>query len=177
MLGDDKHTLNLVCREQIEKSDSRTRRVQMPNHNVHWPVGTASGSAYALYMSYGQPTWHVVAETLGGALCGYAGGVLPDRIDTPDSPHHRAEAHSMAITGTAGWILKENLPEWQSQLRAQADRLAMMRAQTTSALHQFFFWLAEYFCRFLAGLIAGVLAGYASHLTFDFFTPISLPVL
>ena len=83
----------------------------------------------------------------------------------------------MAITGTVGWILKENLPGWQAALRAQADKFAMMRAQSTSPLYQILFWFAEYFCRFLAGLIAGVLAGYASHLTLDFFTPMSLPVL
>jgi hypothetical protein len=32
----------------------------------------------------------------------------------------------MAITGTVGWILKENLPGWQAALRAQADKFAMM---------------------------------------------------
>jgi hypothetical protein len=149
----------------------------MPNHGVHWPVGTVSGGAYALYMGYGQPPWHVVAETAGGAVGGFVGGVLPDRVDTPDSPQHRAEAHSMAITGTIGWILKDNLPEWQSWLRSQADKIAVMRAHNTSALHQLLLGLAEYLCRFLAGLIAGVLAGYASHLALDFFTPMSLPVV
>ena len=149
----------------------------MPNYDVHWPVGTASGGAYALYMSYGQPPCHVIAETLGGALGGFAGGVLPDWIDTPDSPRHRAEAHSMALTGTLGWYVNANLAEWQARLRAQADQFRNMRATNTSGVHQFFFLLAEYFCRFLAGLIAGLLAGYASHLTLDFFTPVSLPVL
>ena len=149
----------------------------MPNRSVHGPVGVVSGGGYALYMSYGQSPWHVIAETAGGAVGGFAGGVLPDEIDTPEHPRHRAEAHSMAITGTIGWILKENLPQWQAALRAQADRFAMMRAQSRSPLHQLFFWLTEYLCRFLAGLIAGVLAGYASHLTLDFFTPMSLPVL
>jgi hypothetical protein len=149
----------------------------MPNRDVHGPVGIASGGGYALYMSYGQPPWHVIAETAGGAVGGFGGGVLPDQIDTPEHPRHRAEAHSMAITGTVGWILKENLPGWQAALRAQADKFAMMRAQSTSPLYQILFWFAEYFCRFLAGVIAGVLADYASHLTLDFFTPMSLPVL
>jgi hypothetical protein len=96
--------------------------------------------------------------------------VLPDRID-------RAEAHSMSITGTVGWIVRENLPEWQAALRSQVDRFAAMRMQTESPLVQVLFWIAEYFCRFVAGLTAGVLAGYASHLTLDFFTPASLPVI
>jgi len=148
----------------------------VPNYDVHGPVGTASGGAYALYMSYGQPPCHVVAETLGGVLGGLAGGVLPDRIDIPDCPRHRAEAHSMAITGTVGWFVKENLPEWQTWLRSQADHFATLRAASITGVHQFLYLLAEYFCRFLAGLIAGVLAGYASHLVLDFFTPMSLPI-
>jgi hypothetical protein len=148
----------------------------MPNRDVHGPVGAVSGGGYALYMSYGQSPWHVLAETAGGAAGGFAGGILPDAIDTPDHPRHRAEAHSVAITGTIGWILKENLPDWQAALRAQADRFAAMRSQTEAPLLQFLFWLAEYFLRFLAGLIAGVLAGYASHLTLDFFTPMSVPI-
>jgi hypothetical protein len=148
----------------------------MPNRDVHGPVGAVSGGACALH-----ELW-AVAVACGrgdsrGAVGGFAGGVLPDEIDTPEHPRHRAEAHSMALTGTIGWILKENLPEWQSALRAQAEQFAMMRAQSESPLLQILFWLAEYFCRFLTGLIAGVLAGYASHLTLDFFTPMSLPVL
>ena len=71
----------------------------MPNRNVHGPVGTASGGLYAVYMSYGQPLSHVMAEAARGAVGGYAVGVLPDRIDVATHPGHRAaEAHSMAIT-------------------------------------------------------------------------------
>jgi hypothetical protein len=54
-------------------------------------------------------------------------GVLPDRIDVATHPGHRAEAHSMAITGTVGWIVSENLPEWQAALRSHADRFAARR--------------------------------------------------
>jgi hypothetical protein len=149
----------------------------MPNRDVHGPVGVASGGAYALCMSNGQPAWHVNTEVAGGAVGGYAGGVLPDRIDIPEHPRHRAEAHSMALTGSVGWLVKENLPTWQAALRAQADGFAAKRAQTEDPLLQLLFWLAEYGCRFLAGLIAGVLGGYASHLTLDFFTPMSLPIV
>jgi hypothetical protein len=43
----------------------------MPNREVHTKVGVVTGGSYALYMSYGQRPWHVVAETAGGALgCG-----------------------------------------------------------------------------------------------------------
>ena len=74
-------------------------------------------------------------------------------------------------------VVRENLPEWQAALRSHADRLAAMRMQTETPLLQALFWIAKYFCRFVAGLAAGVLAGYASHLILDFFTPASLPVI
>ena len=149
----------------------------MPNRDVHFHVGAVAGGGYALYMSYGQASWHVVAETAGGVLGGIAGGLLPDRIDTPSSPWHRAEAHSVAITGVAGRFVSEQLPDWQASLRRQADRYALMRAQSPSPLQQFFLWLAEWACRFLAGAIAGLLAGYASHLVLDALTPSSLPLV
>lgn len=149
----------------------------MPNHDVHWRVGAASGGGYALYLGYGQPPWHVMAETAGGAFGGFVGGVLPDRIDTPDNPWHRAEAHSMAITGVAGRVVSLHLPEWQATLRLRADELAARRAQSALPIEQLFLWVAEYVCRVLAGFIAGVLAGYASHVTLDFFTPMSLPLI
>lgn len=79
----------------------------MPNRYVHGSVGTASGGLYAVYMSHGQPLSYVMAEAAGGAVGGYAGGVLPDRIDVATHPGHRADAHSMALTGTVGWMVRE----------------------------------------------------------------------
>jgi len=149
----------------------------MPNHDVHIRAGAVAGGSYALYMGYGQPVWHVVAETAGGIVGGIAGGIVPDRIGTPSSPWHRAEAHSVALTGFAGRVVSQQLPSWQAALRSQADHYAAMRAQSSFPLQQFFLWLAECACRFLAGTIVGVLAGYASHLVLDALTPMSLPLI
>jgi len=66
--------------------------------------------------------------------------------------------------------------ELQTSSRAEADRYAMMRVRSSSPLEQFFLWLAECACRFLTGAIAGLLAGYASTLVLDAFTPRSLPL-
>jgi len=46
----------------------------------------------------------MVAEAAGGMVGGIGGGLLPDWIDTPCSPRHRDEAHSMSITGTVGYV-------------------------------------------------------------------------
>jgi LexA-binding, inner membrane-associated putative hydrolase len=149
----------------------------MPNRDVHLPVGAVSGAAYAAYHAWGQPGPYVLAEAAGGLVGGIGGGLLPDSIDTPCSPRHRAEAHSMSITGTVGYYMNQQLPQWQANLRAEAQRYAQLRAASTSVLPQIGYSALELIFRFLSGLLAGLLAGYASHLALDSLTPSSLPIL
>ena len=84
----------------------------MPNRDVHLRVGAVSGAAYATYHAWGQPGPYVLAEAAGGLVGGIGGGLFPDWIDTPCSPRHRAEAHSMSITGTVGYFMNQQLPQW-----------------------------------------------------------------
>ena len=149
----------------------------MPNRDVHLRVGAVSGVAYAAYHAWGQPGPYIWAEAAGGLVGGIGGGLLPDWIDTPCSPRHRAEAHSMSITGTVGYYMNEQLPQWQANLRAEAQRYAQLRAASTSVLPQIEYGALELIFRFLSGLLAGLLAGYASHLALDSLTPSSLPIL
>jgi hypothetical protein len=149
----------------------------MPNRDVHIPVGAVSGVAYATYHAWGQPGPYVLAEAAGGLVGGIGGGLLPDWIDTPCSPRHRAEAHSMSITGTVGCYMNQQLPQWQANLRAEAQRYGQLRAASTSVLPQIGYSALELIFRFLSGLLAGLLAGYASHLALDSLTPSSLPIL
>jgi hypothetical protein len=149
----------------------------MPNRDVHLPVGAVSGLAYAGYLAYGQPSPCLLVEVAGGLAGGIGGGLLPDWIDTPCSPRHRAEAHSMSITGTVGYFVSDQLPEWQSSLRQKADFYSQKRAASTEFLPQMGYGFLEFLLRFIAGALAGLLAGYASHLALDSLTPNSLPVL
>lgn len=149
----------------------------MPNRDVHLQVGAVSGVAYAAYHACGQPGPYILAEAAGGLVGGIGGGLLPDWIDTPCSPRHRAEAHSMSITGTVGYYVNQQLPQWQANLRAEAQRYAQLRAASTSVLPQIGYSALELIFRFLSGLLAGLLAGYASHLALDSLTPSSLPIL
>lgn len=149
----------------------------MPNRDVHLQVGAVSGAAYATYHAWGQPGPHVLAEAAGGLVGGIGGGLFPDWIDTPCSPRHRAEAHSMSITGTVGHFMNQQLPQWQANLRAEAQRYAQLRAASPAPLPTIRYAVLEFILRFLSGLLAGLLAGYASHLALDSLTPSSLPIL
>jgi hypothetical protein len=149
----------------------------MPNRDVHLYAGAAAGTLYSGYLAWGQPAPHILAETVGGTLGGIAGGLLPDRIDTPSSPRHRAEAHSLSITGTLGYVVIDQLPVWQDSLRGSAEYYSQARAASPALLSQIGYGVLEFLFRFLAGALAGLLAGYASHLALDSLTPSSLPIL
>jgi hypothetical protein len=90
---------------------------------------------------------------------------------------HRAEAHSMSITGTVGYFMNEQLTNWQASLRNEARRYTQLREASPSLLPQIGYGVLEFVLHFLAGALAGLLAGYASHLALDSLTPSSLPIL
>jgi len=149
----------------------------MPNCDVHWKTGAAVGGGYAGYLAWGQPMPHVLTETAGGVLGGTVGGLLPDWIDAPTSPRHRAEAHSIAISGVCGYYLKDQILPRQSSLRDRAEGYAQARRANREPLVQLWFGLLEFILRFVAGVLAGLLGGYASHLALDSLTPACLPIL
>lgn len=149
----------------------------MPSRHVHRQAGAVAGVAYAGYLAWDQPGPHMYAEAAGGLLGGIGGGLLPDCIDAPSCPRHRAEAHSVSITGVVGSVFNDQLPGWQGALRDNAHRYARLRAASPSLLPQIGYGLLEFFFHFLAGALAGLLAGYVSHLALDSLTPSSLPIL
>lgn len=149
----------------------------MPNRDIHVYAGAAAGRLYSGYLAWGQPEPHILAETIGGTVGGIGGGLLPDRIDTPCSPRHRAEAHSLSLTGTLGYAIKDQLPAWQDSLRKKAEYYSHIRAASPALLSQVGYGILEFLFRFLAGALAGLLAGYASHLALDSLTPSSLLIL
>jgi hypothetical protein len=149
----------------------------MPNRRVHVRAGGVAGGGYAAYHAWGLSPAQVLAETVGGVLGGVAGGVLPDAIDVPTCPRHRAAAHSMGVTGPVGYFLNEQLPDWQASLRNRGQHYAQLRAASPALLPQIGYSILEFLCYLLSGVFAGLLAGYASHLALDSLTPSSLPVL
>ena len=147
----------------------------MPNGATHARVGAASGVAVAAYRARTAPMDQLIAEAVGGLIGGWVGGVLPDLLEPATSPNHRKLAHSAAAGGALTFA---RIAEWQATCRAAADAAAIRalshplgsrdreRAQWDVLL-----W------RLLAGVLVGLVAGYASHLVLDAGTPKGLPLL
>jgi membrane-bound metal-dependent hydrolase YbcI (DUF457 family) len=148
----------------------------MPNRDAHGPVGALSGTTFA-YSAWKQPRPYLIAAAAGGLLGGVVGGLAPDWIDVPTSPRHRAEAHSLSITDTAGYLITEQLAAWQEGLRANAQRYGELRVALPDPLPRIGYGILELLFLLLSGFLAGVVGGYASHLVLDSLTPSSLPIL
>jgi hypothetical protein len=65
----------------------------------------------------------------------------------------------------------------QSWLRERAESHAEARVAASSLAEQIWHLICEALLRLLTGAVAGFPAGYASHLTLDFFTARSLPLV
>lgn len=147
----------------------------MPNRATHEVVGAASGAAFTLLRAGTSPTPQAASEVLGGTFGGWLGGLLPDVLEPATSPNHRELAHSLVAGGTLTFA---RLAEWQAKCRAEAKccearafAFALGSDARRSAEWEILGW------RFLAGLLVGLVAGYASHLILDAGTAKGLPLL
>jgi membrane-bound metal-dependent hydrolase YbcI (DUF457 family) len=149
----------------------------MPNRNVHVPVGMASGLAYSLYLTQDQKGNDQLLEVLGGVVGGYFGGRLPDVLEPANSSMHRAFAHSTTTGVSLVFGTHAVAQEWAQFFREKAAHLQHRRRTTPMSegdltLNLFF----ELILRVSAGILPGLIAGYASHLALDACTSRSLPL-
>jgi hypothetical protein len=122
------------------------------------------------------PVGPYVLAGFGRLVGGIGERLFSDWIDAPCSPRHRAEAHSMSITGTVGYFMNQQLPQPQANLRAETQRYTQLGAASPALLPTIECAVLEFLLRFLSGLLAGLHAGYAWHLALDSLTPSSLPI-
>jgi membrane-bound metal-dependent hydrolase YbcI (DUF457 family) len=148
----------------------------MANGKTHRAVGAIAGGAYAYHRARYQPPAHALIETLGGVLAGVAGARLPDIFDPPLHPGHRSIAHGLVPVAAAGRAGVMALDRWQACLRADADRRAALRQAAVTPLDRLWHAIVELLCRLGAGALAGLLAGYGSHVALDAFTLASIPL-
>lgn len=149
----------------------------MPNYKTHQFGGAIGGGAFAYYCARGQEPQAVLLETMSGALTGSIIGVVPDRIDPPNSPRHRSAGHGVVPVAIGTTAYLKNLDSWQNSLRSIAQEHTISRSQTDSFWSQLWHLLVEILCRIAAGALAGIAGGYISHLALDATTPMGLPIL
>ena len=149
----------------------------MANRRTDSLVGAAASGATALYLARDQEPSLQLVETVGGLIGGAVGGRLPDLLEPALNPGHRSVAHAIVLAGVAGATFAPSLHRTRQHSREWADRCRAWRDAATGTLEQILWWLAEMACRLAAGAMAGIAAGYASHLLLDAGTPMGLPLL
>lgn len=151
----------------------------MSSRRTHTTVGAIAGGVYVLVcVPKNQKPLNNLAEVVGGALGGVVGSRLPDVIEPAIHSHHRSTFHSLTTAGTItyGMVQKQVSPADAFRRLADeaAQRTALLKANgkpsTKDALLELLFHVA-------AGFIAGLPAGYVSHLACDMTTPRSIPFL
>lgn len=149
----------------------------MANRKQHAVLGAAAGvSGYALYSWIMQEEMSL-PELIGFALSGTVGAFLPDIVEPATNPNHRSFFHSVSFVGAAGPTV------WSSAWRVRDEQIRLAegyeaRANATLDIYEksSLGWQAVWY-RFLAGLLPGLVLGYASHLVADSLTPKGLPLL
>jgi membrane-bound metal-dependent hydrolase YbcI (DUF457 family) len=144
----------------------------MPNGRTHAVVGMISGAGAVYLLSADQPEGSRVLELCGGLLGGYVGGKLPDWLEPAYCSWHREFAHSVTAGVSVFELGRRFVCSWEDWCRQRANEIEFRRAQLPPGSPQaYLFGLAELFLRMLAGFLAGLVAGYVSHLALDAGTP------
>jgi membrane-bound metal-dependent hydrolase YbcI (DUF457 family) len=147
----------------------------MANRAVHHAWGVGTGLATGLIFAPKEDTGGLVAEVFGAGVGGAVGGRLADVLEPALSPNHRKIAHSgLAAAG----LFRAAYAGWPARCRELAGVCRTRSADVGRTVEQRQNdRLEELSWRFLAGLVEGFLAGYASHLVLDASTPQGLPLL
>jgi len=150
----------------------------MPRNESHVMAGSTAGALYSLFLSKDQKAEDRFLELIGGGIGGYWGGRLPDIVEpAPRNPGHRAFAHSLVVGSASYASAKRFASEWARCFRQAADRLALQNQEQPSSEPDRLLCVAlEILLRVAAGMGAGFIAGYVSHLVLDAGTPRSLPL-
>lgn len=147
----------------------------MADRAVHHAWGVGTGLAAGLIFAPQEDTGGLVAELVGAGVGGAIGGRLADVLEPALSPNHRRIAHSgLAAAG----LFRAAHAGWPTRCRELAGVCRTRSADFGRTVEQRQNdRLEELSWRFLAGLVEGFLAGYASHLVLDAGTPKGLPLL
>jgi len=140
----------------------------VPNGKTHAVVGTASGGVAAFCLALRDGNGSPVVESIGGAIGGYVGGKLPDLLEpSRGNPRHRSHCHSWAALGLNAGAAAKWLEEIQPDLRVRAHQHKERSARADGWPGAAWHWVLHALIMLASGLVAGLMAGVASHLVMD----------
>lgn len=145
----------------------------------HCRAGLIAGGTAGLIRGQDQPKLVLLLETLGGAWGGWIGGQIPDWLEpAKGNPRHRGLCHSeIAVMGVLQ-LGKKAVRGWEGFFRDTAGRLEEeARQHPDQVLHSVFRLLIAGSCRIFAGFLAGLVAGFVSHILLDAATSTSIGIL
>ena len=144
----------------------------MANKKTHVTVGAITAGVVATKKldcyKTGTEKISFLIGSLGG---GYVGGRLPDLIDPPTSPNHRAGAHSLLILLSLAKVSYDDLISGKYSPEDIVDKFLPIDRENEDDLLFLIFRSA------LKGFIAGLIPGYLSHLALDMTTKKGLPLV
>jgi len=149
----------------------------MSNRSTHLVVGTPTGLVVAGYLARNERPAAFAVETAGGAIGATLGALGPDLAEPALHSWHRSTAHSYAAAAVILATTAQAIPRWQDYCRAQAQSHNEARARATRDAARLFHGFMAFLWHFLSGFVAGLPAGYLSHLALDSFTPRGIPLL
>jgi hypothetical protein len=148
----------------------------MPNRQTHLAFGAASGAAKAAWEVRNLPARQLVPEIIGGGFGGLSTSTLPDVLEPAVHSWHRSVAHagSSGIIGTLA--IQQKIAKWQDLCRSEANRHDYLSAAAQDDWARFWHSVIAFVLRVASGILAGLPAGYASHLVLDAMSPRSIPL-
>jgi hypothetical protein len=152
----------------------------MPRRKTHVRAGVISGGVVAAYRARNGSPASRILEAVGGMLGGWVGGQMPDELEPASlGGCHRSFCHSWSALIAGVQVMDATITGWERQCRKNADIAANRRKNEVGLtdLQGFFLLVQEMAWRIAAGILAGLITGYGSHLALDAFTPQCLPLL
>lgn len=149
----------------------------MSNRATHCFAGVSAGAVAAGCYADRQTVFNFLFEIAGGCAGGYLGARVPDWIDPATNPNHRNWGHGGGTVAGGIYLAHDTLLSWQRWLRTEACRYERMAEYAASDLAKLGYLMRASFLRAAAGMIAGFVAGYVSHVALDFTTPMCIPLV
>jgi membrane-bound metal-dependent hydrolase YbcI (DUF457 family) len=150
----------------------------MPNGRTHRAVGTACGVLTAAVRARPEDGESNLLVMMGSGVGAYITARWPDLLEPATCPRHRQVAHSVAVGGGLLSYAVRAVPGWEAHWRSVAVEARNTRLQPgTAPSDQLLLLAIELVAWLLVGVLAGMAAGYVSHLVLDGCTPAGLPLL